>query len=128
MFFKNFQIIIRSYSSNKWKKQPISPLLRYHMDTKSVFGPQAHVPKERSKQANDFLPPTEKNLFDRETELLYGEQPMHRACHVPKGVPISEQQQYIRHLFRIPRGQLISHYPQAYVANKDLGKRNKEKK
>ncbi|CAF4870613.1 unnamed protein product, partial [Rotaria magnacalcarata] len=65
--------------------------------------------------------------FEDDTELLYaGSSGFRRACSVPKGVPISERQRYLRDLFRIPRGQPASLFPQAYIPNKYLGLRRKK--
>ncbi|CAF3473050.1 unnamed protein product, partial [Rotaria sp. Silwood2] len=42
------------------------------------------------------------------------------ACSIEKGIPITVREKYLRHLFRIPRGQRVSLYPQAYIPNKYL--------
>lgn len=122
-------MMMRFYSSaKKPRRSSLPPLLRFQMDTASVFGSQKPVPKQRAESPNDFMTDVPKNLFEEETESLYGEsQTLHRACSVPKGVSIAEQSRRVRQLFRIPRGQPASAYPQAYVPNKALGLNKKKK-
>ena len=110
----------------------MSPQLRFHLDTKALYGPQTTITSERCRKPsqfdliNDSAP---KRQFELDTEALYaGPKGLHRARSLPKGVPITEQSRYLRHLFRIPRGQKISLFPQAYVANKNLGQRPDTKK
>ncbi len=125
-----FEIFSRSSSSKSSYYRSISPQLRFHLDTKSVFGLQRTIRTKRSTEPSEFDLFTvnpKKTLFERDTELLYGNSNgFHRACSIPKGVSISERQRYLRHLFRIPRGQPASLYPQAYVPNKYLGLRRRK--
>ncbi|CAF0771864.1 unnamed protein product [Adineta ricciae] len=115
------RMISRSYSS----KRAISPRLRFYMDTHAVYGEQCDVPKAKaSKQSelNLFQGSTPKNVFDSDTEALYGESSgFYRARSVPKGVSISERKKHLRELFRIPRGHRISSYSQAYIPDIYLG-------
>ncbi|CAF0931492.1 unnamed protein product [Rotaria sordida] len=122
--------LFRSFSSKYTKFRSISPLLRFYMDTKSVYGPQKLVREKRSTKPSDFdlfNESLKKKIFENDTELLYaGSNGFRRACSIAKGIPISERQKYLRHLFRIPRGQRLSLYPQAYISNKYLGLRRKK--
>ena len=100
------------------------------MDTKAVYGSLQVVREKRSQQPSEFdlivRNPT-KEQFDNDTELLYGSSAgFYRACSLPKGVPISQRTKYLRDLFRIPRGQPVSRFQQAYVPNKYLGMRKKK--
>src|SRR5690349_6440283 len=111
------EIYSRSFSSKYYRS--ISPQLRFYLDTKSVYGPQRTIREKRSTKFSDFdlYNPNSnpnKTLFEKDTELLYGSSNgLYRACSIPKGISISERQRYLRHLFRIPRGQPASLYPQA---------------
>jgi hypothetical protein len=126
------EIFSRLTSSKPPQDRSISPQLLFHMDTKSVFGPQRVVRGKRSTKFSEFdlfYEDPNKKLFEKDTELLYGtSNGLHRACSVPKGISISERQRYLRYLFRIPRGQPASLYPQAYVPNKYLGLRKRKDK
>jgi hypothetical protein len=126
------EIFSRSLSFKPPQHRSIPPQLRFYLDTKSVFGSQKTIRTKRSTKPSEldlFNASPKKTIFERDTELLYGNsEGFHRACSVPKGVPISERQRYIRHLFRIPRGQPASLYPQAYIPNKYLGIRRKKTK
>jgi hypothetical protein len=134
--FKSSRLIIEIFSRSSSSKPPqyrsISPQLRFHLDTKSVFGLQRTIRTKRSTEPSEldlFITNPKKTLFEKDTELLYGSsESFHRACSIPKGVSISERQRYLRHLFRIPRGQPASLYPQAYVPNKYLGLRRRKTK
>jgi hypothetical protein len=126
-------IFSRSYSSKPPSQyRPISPQLRFHIDTKSVYGPQHVIREKRSTKPSEFdlfHTNPNKKLFENDTELLYGTSTgLRRVCSIPKGISITERQRYLRHLFRIPRGQRASLYPQAYVPTKYFGlRRNKLK-
>lgn len=113
------------------KRRSISAALRFYLDTKSVFGIQRTVQAPRSRTPNEFdLSPIHprRTLFEKETELLYGtSEGFHRAGSLPKGIPISEHSRYLRRLYRIPRGQPASQFPQAYIPNKYLGVNRKKK-
>lgn len=127
------QIISRSFSSKPPPQyRSISPQLRFHMDTKSVFGPQHVVRGKRSTKPSEFdlfNSSVTKKIFEDDTELLYGNiNGLRRACSISKGISIRERQRYLKQLFRIPRGQSASLYPQAYVSNKNLGLRKKKDK
>jgi len=133
---KSSQFIIEIFSRSFSSKSPsqyrsISPQLRFHMNTKSVYGPQRVVREKRSTKPSEFDLFNEnpnKKLFEKDTELLYGNSNgFRRACSIAKGISISERQRYLRHLFRIPRGQPASLYPQAFVPNKYLGLRRKKR-
>ncbi|CAF2081275.1 unnamed protein product [Rotaria magnacalcarata] len=124
------QTLFRSLASKTTKYRPISAPLRFHMDTKLVYGPQRMIREKRCTQPSEldlFTEKPSKRIFEDDTELLYaGSSGFRRACSVPKGVPISERQRYLRDLFRIPRGQPASLFPQAYIPNKYLGLRRKK--
>jgi hypothetical protein len=134
--FKTSRFIIetlsRSFSSKRIPHRPITPQLRFYMDTKSVYGPQRLVRERRSTKPSEldlFQENPIKTLFEKDTELLYGDSNgFRRAGSIAKGIPITERQKYLRHLFRIPRGQRVSLYPQAYVSDKYLGLRKKKDK
>ncbi|CAF1037905.1 unnamed protein product [Rotaria sp. Silwood1] len=125
------KILFRSFSSKYTKSRTISSQLRFHMDTKCVYGTQKMIKEKRCTNPSEFdlfHENRNKKLFENDTELLYaGSHGFRRACSVEKGISITERQKYLRHLFRIPRGQHISLYPQAYKSNKNLGLRNKKK-
>ena len=114
------------------QRRSLPPSLRFYLDTKSVFGPQRTLRTKRATTPSEFdLAPIypRKTLFEKETELLYGSfEGFYRAGSLPKGIPISEHSRYLRQLFRIPRGQPISQFPQAYIPNKYLGVRRKPTK
>lgn len=114
------------------QRRSIPPALRFYLDTKSVFGPQRTIQTKRSTTPSEFdLSPVypHRTLFEKETELLYGtSEGFHRAGSLPKGIPISEQSRYLRRLYRIPRGQPASRFPQAYISNKSLGIHPKKNK
>ena len=114
------------------KRRSIPPSLRFYLDTKSVFGPQRTIQTKRATTPSEFdLSPIypRRTLFEKETELLYGtSEGFYRAGSLPKGIPISEQSRYLRRLFRIPRGQPASQFPQAYISNKSLGIQRKKNK
>ncbi|CAF0946275.1 unnamed protein product [Adineta ricciae] len=118
----------RSYSS----KHRISPQFRFYMDTYAVYGTQHNVPKAKASKPSElnlFQGSTPKNIFDSDTEALYGgPSGFYRARSVPKGVSISERKKHLRELFRIPRGHRISSYSQAYIPNIYLGLRKKNVK
>lgn len=124
---------LRSFSSKSSDQGGSIPSsLRFHLDTKLVYGPQRAVRSKRATTPSEFdLSPvgTRKSLFEQDTELLYGSsEGFHRAGSLPKGIPISEHSRYLRQLYRIPRGQPASRYPQAYIPNKYLGIRKKTSK
>jgi hypothetical protein len=126
------EIFSRSASSKTPQYRSISPQLRFHMDTKAIFGPQRIIREKRSTKSSEFdlfnVNPN-KQLFEKDTELLYGtSNGLRRACSIAKGISIAERQRYLRYLFRIPRGQRVSLYPQAYVPNKYLGLRRRKDK
>ncbi len=125
------ETIFRSFSSKSIPYRSISPRLRFYMDTKAVYGPQRVVREKKCLKPSEFdlfyVNPN-KQIFEKDTELLYADSNgFRRVCSVAKGIPISERQKYLRHLFRIPRGQRASLYPQAYVPNKFLGLRKKKR-
>lgn len=95
------------------------------MDTHAVYGSQHNVPKTKASKPSElnlFQASTPKNVFESDTEALYGEpEGFYRARSVPKGVPISERKKHLRELFRVPRGHRISSYPQAYISDAYLG-------
>jgi hypothetical protein len=139
MFFPIFktsrsiiETLSRSFSSKRIPYRPISPQLRFHMDTKSIYGPQRLIREKRSTEPSEldlFHANPIKQVFENDTELLYANtNGFRRACSIPKGISIAERQRYLRHLFRIPRGQRASLYPQAYVPDKYLGLRRKKDK
>jgi hypothetical protein len=123
---------VRTLATKRTPIRPISPQLRFHLDTKSVYGSLRMIRNERCKAPSEFdliNQSSAKQQHDNDTELLYSNSKgFHRACSLPKGIPISERSKYLRQLFRIPRGEPISQYPQAYVPNKYLGVRSKDKK
>ena len=110
----------------------MTPQLRFHLDTKALYGPQKTITSERCRKPSDFdliNDSAPKRQFESDTEALYaGSTGLHRARSLPKGVSIAEQSRYLRQLFRIPRGQKISLFPQAYVPNRNLGLRPDKKK
>jgi len=122
------EIFSRSFSSKYYRS--ISPQLRFYMDTKSIYGPQRIIREKRSTKFSEFdlfNQNPHKTLFEKDTELLYGgSNGLHRACSIPKGISIAERQRYLRNLFRIPRGQRASLYPQAYIPTKYFGLRRKK--
>ena len=126
-------MFVRSLSTAKRSSSPpVSAQLRFNLDTKAVFGAQRMVRAARCRASSELdliCQSTGKAQFERETDLLYGGSTgLRRACTVAKGIPISERSRYLRDLFRIPRGQRISLYPQAYVSTKNLGLRIKKSK
>lgn len=131
---KSSRFFIESFSrsfSSKSSYRSITPQLRFHMDTKSVFGSQRLIREKRSTKSSEldlFHSNPIKIVFENDTELLYGNSNgLHRARSIPKGRSITERQRYLKYLFRIPRGHRVSLYPQAYISNKYLGIRKKKK-
>jgi len=126
------EICSRLFSSKPPQYRFISPQLRFHMDTKSIYGSQRIIREKRSTKPSEFDLINEnpnKKLFEKDTELLYGTpNGFRRVCSITKGIPITELQRHLRHLFRIPRGQRASLYPQAYVPDKYLGLRKRRRK
>lgn len=126
------RIFFRSYTSKYKQYRTISPQLRFYLDTKSIYGPQKVIQEKRCTKPSEldlFIENPRKKVFEEETELLYaGSNGLRRACSLPKGVSIAGRQKYIRDLFRIPRGHRISLFPQAYIANKNLGLRRRKDK
>lgn len=124
-----FTTFFRSFASKSTKSRSISPILQFHMDTKLVYGPQKPIREKRTTKPSELdlvVESSKKRLFETDTELLYADSNgFRRACSIPKGTSIAERQKYLRHLFRIPRGQRASLYPQAYIPNKYLGSRRK---
>ncbi|CAF3031347.1 unnamed protein product [Rotaria sp. Silwood2] len=125
------KILFRSFSTKHIKFRSISPQLRFLMDTKCVYGPQKIIREKRYTNSSEydlFYENTHKKIFEQDTELLYaGPNGFRRACSIEKGIPITVREKYLRHLFRIPRGQRVSLYPQAYIPNKYLGLKRKKK-
>lgn len=113
-------------------KRFLSGQFRFLLDTRALYGPQRAIRSERCQEPSELdliNVNSTKNQYDRDTALLYGEnETLHRACSVPKGIPISQKSKYLRQLFRIPRGVRISAFPQAYVPTTDLGVRKKKEK
>lgn len=125
-------MIVRSLSTKPSSSRPVSPILLFNADTKAVFGAQRMVRTARCRGSSELdliCQNSSKAQFEKETDLLYGGSTgFRRACSVAKGAPISERSRYVRDLFRIPRGQRISLFPQAYVPTKQLGLRIKKNK
>jgi hypothetical protein len=126
------EMLSRSFSSKRISRYSISPQLRFHMDTKAVYGSQRTIKEDRCTKPSEldlFNENSKKRQFEIDTELVYaGPNGLRQACSIAKGIPITQRQRYLRHLFRIPRGQPASLYPQAYVPNKYLGLRRKKDK
>ncbi|CAF1501191.1 unnamed protein product [Adineta steineri] len=126
------EITYRSFSSKRIPRRSISSQLLFYKDTTSVFGPQQAIHEKKSSESNrlnlSHVNP-KKEAFENDTELLYAStNGLHRVCSVEKGISIRERQKYLRHLFRIPRGQRLSLFPQAYIPNKYLGLRKNRNK